>query len=125
MLAQRSDINGYNIQTIVKVFAKGAFFECGTQVTVGCRDQTNVYFNGLGSTKAFKFALLQNTQQLHLRCWRYIANLVQKQSAFVGEFEFARLTACGPGECAFFVSEEFTFQKVFRDRGAVDLDERA
>ena len=69
-------------------------------------------------------AFLEHAQQLHLDAWRDIADFIKKNGPLVGQFEFPRLAGSGPGKRAFFVSKQFTFQQVFRDRRAIDLDER-
>src|ERR1700733_1272577 len=68
--------------------------------------------------------VLQDVQELGLKVRTHFGDFVEKDSALVGELEFAGLGANGTGECALFVAEEFGLQKLAGQRRAIDLDER-
>ena len=123
VFAQRRDVDGHDIQPVVEILAKGAFFERGAQIAIGGGDQAHVHFDRARAAEPLEFALLQNAQQLHLRGRRNVADFIEKQRALVGQFEFSGLAGGRAGEGALFVAEEFAFQKIFGDRGAVDFDE--
>ena len=55
---------------------------------------------------------------------RDLADLVEEQRPFVGEFEDAALLRLGVGEGAFLVAEQFAFEQGFGNCRAVDGDER-
>ena len=54
-----------------------------------------------------------------------LADLVEKQSAAVGEFKAPDTIAQRAGEGTLGVAEEFAFEQIGRDRRAVDADQRA
>ena len=56
---------------------------------------------------------------------RDLADLVEQQGAPAGLLESPLPLAVGAGEGASLVAEELAFQQVFRERGAVDLDQAA
>ena len=80
-------------------------FQRRAQVLVGGRDHAHVDVARHVAAEAFEFALLQHAQQLHLDRARNVANLVEKDRAGVGLFEFARLGGVGARERAFLVAE--------------------
>ena len=57
---------------------------------------------------------VQNPQQLYLSLKLQLCDFVEKECAFVGEFEESRLGRIGASERAFLVSEQFAFDQVFR-----------
>src|SRR6202035_4085735 len=67
--------------------------------------------------------LLQHAEKFDLDGGRHVSDFIEEQRAFVGEFEFARLAGRGSSEGALFVAEKFALQKMFRNGGAVYLDE--
>ena len=62
-------------------------------------------------------------QELGLQVRTHLRDFVEENRALVGHFEFAGLGADGTGKRALFVSEEFGFQKLTGQRGAIHLDE--
>src|SRR5208282_333882 len=121
VIAQRRDVDGNHVEPVVKVFAKGAVFERGAQVAVGGGDQADVDLDGARSTQALEFALLQHAEKFDLDGGRHVSDFVEKERAFVGEFEFAGLAGGGSGERSFFVAEKFALQQILGDGGAVDF----
>ena len=69
-------------------------------------------------------ALLQRAQQLDLGVHRQFADFVEEQRAAVGLGELADVLFVGAGEGALLVAEQDRFDEVFRQRAAVDGDER-
>ena len=79
---------------------------------------------GLRAADAVDLAFLNGAQQLGLQARIHLADFVEQQRAAVGFFEFADAPGDGAGEGALLVAEQFGFEKVVRDRGAIDGDER-
>ncbi len=123
MFAQGRDIDRNHVEPVVEVFAKRSVFERGAQVAIGGSDQPHVDLDGARAAQALEFALLQHAEKFDLDGGRHVSDFIEKESAFVGEFEFARLAGGGSGEGPFFVAEEFALQKILGDRRAVDFDE--
>ncbi len=69
--------------------------------------------------------LLQNPQKFGLQFQRNVADLIEKNGAFVGEFEAANFLADRAGEGAALVAEKFAFQQAAGNGGAIDFDEGA
>ena len=67
---------------------------------------------GLAFAHSLVFALLQNTQQLHLKTVRQLSDLVQKQRALRGQLETAYAIAHGSGEGAAHVAKELGFEQI-------------
>src|SRR5262249_55051807 len=69
--------------------------------------------------------ILQNVQQLRLKQWRHFADFVEQDCSLVAKLELARLGMRSAGERAGFVSKQFAFEKVSRNRSAIHFQERA
>jgi len=54
-----------------------------------------------------------------------LGNFVKKERAAIGDFEQPFFFCVRAGERAFFVAEQFAFQKRFRERGAIHFHHRA
>jgi len=67
--------------------------------------------------------LLEHAQELDLGHGREIADLIEKDGAAVGELEASFFARDRSGKGPLFVTEEFRFDEIFRDGGAVDADE--
>ena len=70
------------------------------------------------------FVLLQEAQQHDLRARRHRLDLVEKQRAALGLRDQAAARALGVGERAALMAEQLAFQKIVRQRAAVDRNER-
>src|ERR1700731_466375 len=70
-------------------------------------------------------SVLKHSQQFCLHFQRKIADLVEKERAPVSSLEATDLAYNRAGKSSLFVTEEFTLQESHRNRGAVQLDERA
>jgi len=55
---------------------------------------------------------------------RNVAYFIQKERAFIGQFETADFLCYGTGEGAFFVAEKLAFQQIQRNGGAIQLYKR-
>ena len=75
------------------------------------------------SAQPFELPVLQHAQQLGLKFERKLADLIQKQSSSVRQFEAADALGERAGEGSFFVAHQLTFDQSRRDRGAIQLNE--
>src|ERR1700728_296391 len=124
-LSQWRQLHRKYIQAKVEVTAKIAVSHHLRQVSMGCSNKSNIHLVSLTATKAFEFLLLQYAQQFRLQLGWNIADLIQEESAFIGQLEATRLLRYGSGECTLFVAKKLTLQKIQWDGSAVQLDEWA
>src|SRR5262245_27270071 len=113
-----------DVQAVVKVLAELIGFDHLFQIAVGRRDDANVHRDRLFPAQAFELSLLQHAQQFHLHGRRQLADLIQKKSATVGQFETALAARVGAGERAFFVAEKLRFDQAFGQRRDVAGEKR-
>ncbi len=111
-----------NIEAVKEVATEAAFFHRSRQVGVGGGDDPHIHLDGLGAANPDDLAVLQHPQQGRLHLGADIANLVEKNGAAIRDFKFALAAGDSACERAFFVAEEVTFQKTFRDSSAVELE---
>ena len=79
---------------------------------------------GCVAADALEGAALQHAENFRLRGRRHVADFIQENRAVVALLEFADALDRRAGERAFFVAEQFAFQKLFGNRGAVHREER-
>ena len=113
-----------DIQAIQKVFAEGAVLDRFGQVPVGGGDDADIHLDRLGAADPVDFAFLNGAQQLGLQARIHFADFVQQQGAAIGFFKLANAPGNGAGKGAFLMAEQFGFQQIFRDGGAIDRNER-
>src|SRR5690606_7205523 len=95
-LAQRGHLDGSAGEAIEQILAEAALGDFATQVAVGGCDHANVDLPHLrGLADAGELASLEHAQQLDLQLERELADLVEKERAAVGLFEYAGLIAVG------------------------------
>src|SRR4029450_10498183 len=95
------------------------------EVLVRRREQPDVNANRPGAAETFELLLLQYAKQLGLQLQRDVADLVQEDRPPVPHLEAPDALGDRAGEGALLVSEELAFQQAGRNRGAIQLDERA
>src|SRR4029077_11371859 len=124
-LAERGNLNGEDIQSIVQIAAKGALGDQLGKVAIGGGDHANVDALRAVAAQALEFLLLEHAKELGLQLQRNIGDFVEKKRAAVGELETPDFLADGPGEGAALVAEKLRFQQAGGNGGAIDLDEGA
>src|SRR5262245_58143576 len=122
-LAQRRDVDRDRRDSVEQVFAHHAFLDRFSRLAVGGADQAEIGFEGFGRTDGAKLPLLQHAQQFRLQFHGHFADLVEHQASALrlGDQPLAVLDRAG--ERAFNVAEQLGFDQLFRQGGAVDLDE--
>ena len=96
------------------------FFEIG----VGGGDDAGINGDGLASADPLDALLLEEAEKFDLQREGNFADFIQEKRAADGGFKASFALGVGAGEGAFFVPEQFAFQKRFRDGAAVDGDKR-
>jgi hypothetical protein len=119
-LAQGRHVDGEDVDAVVEVVAEAPVRDHRAQVAVGRRDDAHVYLDGARAADAANLALLQRAQKLRLHRHVQLAYLVEEERPAVGYLEEPLLLGVRAGERALLVAEEFGFEQVLVDGGAVD-----
>ncbi len=99
--------------------SRDQFFEA----LVGGGDEAHVGLEGLVAADALEEAGIEGAQDFDLGVGVDLADLIEEKRAAVGLLETARAPLGRPGECSFFVAEEFALEQLRGERGAMDGDE--
>ncbi len=91
---------------------------------MGGDDDSHIHGDRALTADALDFALFQHAQQFGLHGERHVADFIEKDGAVLGLLELAEMAAGRAGERSFFVSEQFGFNQLRRNRGTVQRDER-
>jgi len=91
---------------------------------MGCGNDANVYFARAVFPDSFKLLFLQHLEKFGLKTDGYLGDFVQKERAAVCNLNPSHPILVSTGESAFNMAEEFAFEQLIWDRGAVYLDER-
>ena len=122
-LPQRRDVDGKDVQAVEEILPELSLLHRLQEVPVRGRDEAHVHRDGLESAHPLEALVLDRLEELCLHLPRDLADLVQKERSLVRQLESPRLRRDGAGEGPFLVAEEFAFDEILRDGGAVDLDE--
>ncbi|EAU66790.1 hypothetical protein STIAU_1021 [Stigmatella aurantiaca DW4/3-1] len=122
-LPQRGDLEGDDLEALVKVLAEAARGHLLREGAVGGGDDARTQLDALDAAHALELALLEHAQELGLEHQRHVADLVQEDGAVLGQLELALLGAGGAGERALLVAEQLALQQRVHDGRAVDADE--
>src|ERR1700756_3773998 len=87
------------------------------------RNYPDVDGNGLITTHAFDFTLLEHSQQCDLNLGRQVANFVQKNCSAVCGFEPSEASLGCTGESALLVTEKLRRDKRLWDGSAIHANE--
>src|SRR6185503_20346515 len=104
-LAQRRNLDRDLADSIVEVFSERPGGHRLAQVLVRRTEHAHVDVDFGATTDALYRALLQKPEQLRLQRQRHVADLVEEQSAPVGDLDLARRLLDRARECAFLETE--------------------
>ena len=94
------------------------------EIFVGGGDEADIHLDGGIAADAFEGAFFaEDAEEFDLGGGIDFADFVEEKRATVGLFEAADAAFHGPGEGAAFVAEEFTFEELRGESGAVNGDE--
>ena len=122
--AQWRQVERDYVQAEIQVVAEQSAGHRLLQVDIGGGDDAHVHAVGARAAQPLELPLLEDAQQLGLQGQGQLADLVEEDGAAVRLFEAAHPGHHRAGEGAFLVTEQFALQQVFRQGGAVHLDER-
>src|SRR5712692_5024717 len=98
-----------NVQAIVEVAAKcGSLYHVG-QIAISRSHEPNVHVVSARAAQALKLLFLQHAEKLALQAQRNIADLVQEECAFVGQFETTDLLRDRACKSALLMAKKFAF----------------
>ena len=117
-------MNAHDVQPVKQILAELARGDGGFQRLVRGGDDAHVHLERLVAADALERAGLQHAQNFRLRGGRHVADFVEENRAFVALLEFADALVGRAGERAFFVAEQFAFEQLFGNGGAIDGEER-
>ena len=101
VIAQRRNIDGDDVQPVVKIFAERAFFERGAQIAIRCGDQADIHFDAFSFRRGARIRAPAARAELHLRRGRHVADFVEEKRALVRQFEFSGLARDAPENAPF------------------------
>ena len=121
-VAQGFESDAEDIEAVVEILAKKAFFDALREVEIGGGDYTNVETDSLITAEPFDFFFLKDAQQLRLNGEGHISNFVKEYGSVIGAFKLAGARLDSSCESAFDVSEQLGFEQRVGDCTAVDGD---
>ena len=109
----------------MQVIAELAVGDRLSKVTIARGDDADVDIDFLITTETPDAFVLDRLEHLGLQAKREARQFVEKQRAALGRLEEAHARRLGIGERTALVPEQFRLGQALRQRGAIDLDERA
>ena len=109
----------YDVEPVIQIFTESSLFYFFFHIAVRRSDDAHVDVDRLFSADTDDFMILQHAQKLYLHARVDFADFVEKNRAFVREFETPLLHFFGSGVRAFFVTEQFAFEQRFAQSRAV------
>lgn len=121
---KRGNHDADDIEPVVQIFAKASRPYFFRKIPVGGRHDSHIHRNRFITAHSLDFPLLQGAQQFDLHLERNFPDFVKKERT-AGSLEKASFPALvRSGERSFFMAEQFGFEQVFRQGGAVDRHPR-
>ena len=115
---------GDHLHAVIEIAPERARLHRFAQVPVGRHDNAHIDLRGMVRPDFFDLAILHGAQQLDLHGEGHFPDLVEKQSPAVGALKQALLRRVGVGEGTLDVPEQLALEQGFRNRRAVQGDER-
>src|SRR3990170_7707832 len=123
-LAQRRDMNGYDIDPVVKVLSEGPLLNFFREIFIGCRDDPDIDLYVSISPDPLEFLFLQDAQYLGLCVQAHVPDLIQKEGPSVCKLKLPLLYRNGPGKGPPFMTEQLAFDEGLRDCRTIDCNEQ-
>src|SRR4051794_17221736 len=123
-LPESGHLDGEDVQPIVQIAPKDACGDGSFQVAIGSGDHSHIGLNRSASPHTLKFAFLKHPQESNLSFCREFANLIEKDSAFLGQFKAPQATLSCSCKGALFMTKQFGRDKVARDYCTVHAHKR-
>ena len=124
-VAQRRQLDGVNVKTVVKVLAQSPLANRLMQRTIGCGEDAYVDRQLFACAETENFLFFENTEQFGLHLRPHLGDLVEQKAAAVRPLEASLPAAISARKGPAFVAEQFAFDQAFRDCRAIDCDVRS
>ena len=121
--AQGREVELHDVEAEEEVFAEPALGDHFCQVAVGGGEEADIGGDGLVAADALEDAFAEDAEDFDLGGGVDFADLVEEERAASGLLEAADAALARAGEGALLVAEEFAFEKLRREGGAVHGDE--
>src|ERR1700722_12155767 len=92
-------------KAVKEIAAETASLDCGFEILIGGGDDAHVDFNFAMAAEAVEGLPVENAQKFDLHLQLQLADFVEEERAFVGEFEKAGFGGIGSAEGAFLVAK--------------------
>ena len=119
-LPQRGHVQGDNAEAPIQIFPEGALFDHLSEVAIGGGDDADIDLDGLTAADALDGLLTESAEELDLGAGVDFTDLIQEQGTAVRLLKAANAALHGSGEGALFMAEEFAFEDLRGESGAVD-----
>ena len=111
-------------QAMKQIRAESAGVNGFLEVHITGSNHTHVGGHLARSTQPIIRNSIENAEQLHLRLGIQLGDFIQEKRSIIGRFEQSLLHGVGAAEGAFFVSEQFTLNEMFRQGSAIQIHPR-
>ncbi|VWC31545.1 hypothetical protein BPS26883_06440 [Burkholderia pseudomultivorans] len=123
--AQRRQLEGRAAQPVIQVLAERTVRDHLHEIAVRRTDHVEIDAHRRVAAERHDLAVGEHAQQARLQRERHVADFVEKQRAAVGQRDLAaRAVLARAGERAGRIAEQLALDQRFRQRAAVDGDER-
>ena len=123
--AQWGQINGNDVQTVIKVFAKAAFAHQRLQVDIGGGNDSHVDLDFMYAAQVHELLVLHYAQNLGLGFQAHGADFIEEDCSSVGDLKQALFGRDSAGKSALDVAKEGRFQKIGGHGAGVDWNKGA
>src|SRR5438094_9621552 len=110
---------------MIEVLAEFSLTHPIAQRNVGRTNDPRIGLQHPFGTEPLELTILEHAQNLYLRQRTHVRDLIKKNCPGVREFKFSFYRLLRPGERAFFVTKELTFEQGIAHRRSVERNERS
>src|SRR5208337_1579150 len=107
-LPERRNLQGYNVDAVIQVFAKAPSLNGCFQILIGSRDEPYVQLGPFGAAHRPDHLIFDHAQQLRLKSHAHIADLIEEHGAAFRLFENTLFCCNCAGEGTSYVSATFS-----------------
>ena len=122
---QRGHRKRDHVEPEEEVLPEGPGFDGLQEIPIGRRNHPDVHLDRTRAAHAIELPVLEKPQELGLKPWLHVADLVQEDCPAVGDLELAAFLAGRPGEGALLMAKQLRFQELLRQGHTVHGHEQA